>query len=87
MLLTQVPAAAPDPGVSTDQVILVMLAVGGVFTIGLLVLLAFLLRHMPGAAPKKTPPPSRSGEQPAADIDLRAGDTAPDGAKVIKLDD
>ena len=83
MLLTQVPQSAQ--GADTDLVILVMLGVGGVFTIVLLVLLAFLLRHVPGNGPKKAPP-AEQGTQPAAQ-DLHAGDTTDDGARVISLDD
>lgn len=86
MLLTQTPQADIGAGADTELVILVMLGVGGLFTIVLLVLLAFLLRHSPGNGPKKTPPARPEGA-PTAKSDLTAGDTAVDGAKVIKLDD
>jgi len=84
MLLTQVPQTTQ--GANTDLVILVMLGVGGLFTIVLLVLLAFLLRHAPGNGPKKTPLAQREAER-AAKAELHAGDMTDDGAKVIRLDD
>ena len=89
MLLVAAPQAAETPpeivgGANTELVILALLGVGGIFTIGLLILLAVLLRHIPPGQ-KPAEPEAAAPARPGAP--LEAGTEAPDGATVIRLDD
>ncbi|MEM9064875.1 MAG: hypothetical protein AAGB51_05235 [Planctomycetota bacterium] len=75
-------AAEPTGGASADAVILALLGVGGVFTIGLLVVLMVLLRHIPSGKKPVAEPEAVS----KPDAPLKAGSESPDGATVIKLE-